>query len=221
MSRFMNTLCRSVIARVRPISTTTIGLRYWPRIAQNAVVQLHGYDTDRRTSGLRLARRQVDRQHFAPQRHAHTHTHTHTGHGGGGGGATPRQLPPRGGGVAIKAERVCRLVLSGEHAWSPVEEGTLHLWIGCPPVGLGMKREGSKKKKMREVGSLRGYVTAGGNLFLLRECVGGGDWGSGQQPTLPTHPPAHITNFLRRKIDLLKRPEVGDLLRSPRLFCGF
>ena len=40
-------------------------------------------------------------------------------------------------------------------------------WVGCPPVGLGVKREGSEK--LQEVGSQLGYLTAGGNLFLLCE----------------------------------------------------
>ena len=38
------------------------------------------------------------------------------------------QPPPPPG--AIKAERVCRLVLLGVRACSPFEEGILHAWIG-------------------------------------------------------------------------------------------
>ena len=34
------------------------------------------------------------------------------------------------GGDAIKAERVCRLVLPGVCTCSPFEEGILHLWMG-------------------------------------------------------------------------------------------
>ena len=52
------------------------------------------------------------------------------------------------GGGAIKAERVCRLVLPGVPTGSPFEQGILHSWmdrwVGCPPVGLGARRVGSK-----------------------------------------------------------------------------
>ena len=37
--------------------------------------------------------------------------------------------------------------------------------VGCPPIGMGVKREGPKK--LQEVGNLLGYLTAGGKLFLL------------------------------------------------------
>ena len=45
-----------------------------------------------------------------------------------------------GGGCAIKAEWVCRLVLPGVHTCSPFEEGILHSWKGGLVVyqlGLG------------------------------------------------------------------------------------
>ena len=38
---------------------------------------------------------------------------------------------------------------------------------GCPPVGLRMKEVGSKK--LRDVDSLLGSLTAGGKVFLLHE----------------------------------------------------
>ena len=37
--------------------------------------------------------------------------------------------------------------------------------IVCPPVGLGVRRAGSKK--LRRVGNLLGYLTAVGKLFLV------------------------------------------------------
>ena len=77
--------------------------------------------------------------------------------GGGKGLAGGRE------GCAIKAEGVCRLVLPGVCMCAPFEEGILHLWnrwVGCPPVGLGVRREGSEN--LREVGSQLGYLTARG-----------------------------------------------------------
>ena len=47
-----------------------------------------------------------------------------------------------------------------------LEEGILQSWrgwVGRPPVGLGVKRAGSKKR--REVGSLFGYLIAGGHYL--------------------------------------------------------
>ena len=35
-----------------------------------------------------------------------------------------------GGGGAVKAEQVCRLMLPGARTCSPFEEGILHAWIG-------------------------------------------------------------------------------------------
>ena len=46
----------------------------------------------------------------------------------------------------------------GERVCPPFEEGR---WVGCPPVGLGVKREGFET--LQEVGSLFGYLTAGIN----------------------------------------------------------
>ena len=40
-------------------------------------------------------------------------------------------------------------------------------WVGCLPVGLGVKRGGSEK--VREVDNLLGYLTAGGKSLLLCE----------------------------------------------------
>ena len=61
-----------------------------------------------------------------------------------------------GRGGAIKAERVCRLVLQRVRTRSPDEEGILHSWIGGPPL-------------LQEVGNLLGYLTAGAKPVLLRE----------------------------------------------------
>ena len=54
---------------------------------------------------------------------------------------------PLGGWGAINVERVCRLVLRGVRTWSPFEAGILHSdgGVGCPPIGLGVSRVGSKK----------------------------------------------------------------------------
>ena len=51
-------------------------------------------------------------------------------------------IPPLGGGggVAMKAERLRRLVLPAVRTCSPSEEGTLHLWMGglvVRPLGWG------------------------------------------------------------------------------------
>ena len=47
----------------------------------------------------------------------------------------------------------------------PFEEGITHLWLGGLIAHLG--EEGSKR--LREVGSLLGYLTSQENSFLLRE----------------------------------------------------
>ena len=65
-----------------------------------------------------------------------------------------------GGGCAIKAERVCWLVLPGVPTCAPFEEGILHSWIGGligHPLRWGMKKEGSER--LREVGRQLGHVT--------------------------------------------------------------
>ena len=38
-------------------------------------------------------------------------------------------------------------------------------WVGCPPVTLGVKREGSEK--VQAVGSQMGYLTARGNFASI------------------------------------------------------
>ena len=67
--------------------------------------------------------------------------------------------------------------------------------VSCPPIGLGLKMEGSDK--LREEGRQSGYQTAGGKLFLLHESgtvvplltsaashMGGGGWGR-MKPNAP------------------------------------
>ena len=47
---------------------------------------------------------------------------------------------PGGGGCAIKAEGVCRLVLPGVRTCAPFKEGIVHSWIGglgAHPLGWG------------------------------------------------------------------------------------
>ena len=73
-------------------------------------------------------------------------------------------------------------------------------WVGCPPVGLGMKREGSER--LREVGSQMGYFTAGGNYF---HCVGVAQLSRYLQmlllpngiPTMPGTAMLHTKSFAR------------------------
>ena len=53
-------------------------------------------------------------------------------------------------------------MLPGVRTCAPFEEGVpppLDRRVGCPPVGLGVKRGDSKK--LREMGSLLGHLTAG------------------------------------------------------------
>ena len=76
-----------------------------------------------------------------------------------------------GGGCAIKAEGVCRLALPGVRTGSPLlgaDPPLVDGWVGCPPVGLGVKK--GVQKKPPEVGSQMGYLMARGKLsfFLFR-----------------------------------------------------
>ena len=75
-----------------------------------------------------------------------------------------------GGECAIKAERVCRLVLPGIpyvrtfEEWNPpFGDGG----VGCPLVGSGVKEDGSEE--LREVGGLLGPFMPREILFVLCE----------------------------------------------------
>ena len=80
-------------------------------------------------------------------------------------------LLPWGGGGAIKADRVCRLVLAGVRTCSPFEEGLLHSWMGglyIHPLGWKVKR--SKKKKTARGGEpARLPLITGGIMFTRCE----------------------------------------------------
>ena len=66
---------------------------------------------------------------------------------------------------AKKTLRVCRLILPGVRVCSPFEEGILYLWIIVVACWVGGEEGGFKK--MQEVGSLLGYLTAVEKLFLF------------------------------------------------------
>ena len=52
-----------------------------------------------------------------------------------------------GGGVAIKAEGVCRWVVQGVRTRAPFEEGVDGEGLDVPPLGLGVKGAGSKLRE--------------------------------------------------------------------------
>jgi len=74
-----------------------------------------------------------------------------------------------GGGLAIEAEWVCRLVLPGVRTCSPLQrESSTRGWgLGGPPIKVRVMRAG------RELGSLLGYLTAGNFHFYCVLCESG------------------------------------------------
>ena len=83
---------------------------------------------------------------------------------------------------AIKAEGVCRLKLPRVCTCVPLEEGTLHLWIGgvgCPTRWIGLKREDSER--LRDMGSLTAFLGGGGYQW---KGGGGVTEGGSQHPYL-------------------------------------
>ena len=67
-----------------------------------------------------------------------------------------------GGGGGIKTEGGCRWVLPGVRTCSLFEEGLVDRGLGCPPVGLGVKRAGSKNCETWGACSASTYQGGGG-----------------------------------------------------------